>query len=268
MNAQQEVVKQSEVLNRLVLDRHTAEEVGRVEQLWLNPQSHQVMGLTSRSGFLGNKKRSFTWAQIETIGNDSILVKFDPQGVEPEKPESVVSLINHEVWTDAGNKAGKIVDYLFVPQTGTVVSYLFVSSGWRGVLDGIYLLPSTAIASTGSKRVLVPDAIVQAPQYYAEGFNQKVTQAAEFLMEDYMKTHSDWEAIKRGAQNITDQVKDTTEKVTNIAKEKLSEVKAEEQNASQLTDTVKTIDTTAESLPSTPELAESSLPSIPEIPDK
>jgi uncharacterized protein YrrD len=257
MNTQPEVVQQSEVLNRLVLDRRKAEEVGRVEQLWLNPQSHQVVGLTCKSGFLGNKKQSFTLAQIETIGNDSILVNCDPEEVEPEKPESAVSLIGHEVWTDAGNKAGKIVDYLFVPQTGAVVNYLFVSSGWRGVLDGLYVIPSTAIASVGSKRVIVPDAIVQVPQQYAEGLNQKLSQAAEFIREDAKRTQIDLEAIKRGAQSINEQVRDKTEKLTNIAKEKLSEVKAQQQDASQPTDTVKTIDTTAEPLPSAPELPES-----------
>lgn len=258
MNTQQEMVKHSEVLNRLVLDRRTTETVGRVEQLWLNPQSHQVVGFTCKSGFLGSKKQSFAWAQIETIGADSILVNYDPEGIDLDKPEPAFFLIGHEVWTDAGNKAGKIVDYLFVPQSGAIVNYLFTSSGWRGVLDGIYLLPSTAIASAGRKRVIVPDAIVQEPQYYAEGFNQKVAQAAEFLMEDYMKTQGDWEAMKRGAQNIGEQVKDTTEKVTNVAKEKMTDLKSDEQDALELTDTIQTIDTTAEPVPSNPELPENS----------
>lgn len=258
MNTQQEIVKHSEVLNRLVLDRRTTEAVGRVEQLWLDPQSHQVVGFTCKSGFLGNKKQSFAWAQIETIGADSILVNYDPEGIDLDKPEPAFFLIGHEVWTDAGNKAGKIVDYLFVPESGVIINYLFTSSGWRGVLDGIYLLPSTAIASVGSKRVIVPDAIVQEPQYYAEGFNQKIVQAAEFLMEDYMKTQGDWEAIKRGAENIGEQVKDTTEKVKNVAKEKIADVKSEKQDAIELTDTIQTIDTTAESIPNTPELPENS----------
>ncbi len=257
MNTQQELVKQSEVLNQLVLDRGTAEELGRVDHLWLNPQFHQVVGLTCKSGFLGSKKRSFSWAQIEAIGSDSVLVDNSPEEVDLEKSESAVSLIGHEVWTDAGDKAGKIVDYLFVPQTGAVINYLFISSGWRGVLDGIYVLPCTAIASAGSKRVIVADAVAQVPQQYAEGLNQKASQAADFLKEDLKKTHGDWEAIRRSAQNITEQVKDTTEKVTKIAKEKLSEVKAKEQDTTRPIDTVKTIDTSAEPLPSTTDLPES-----------
>ncbi|MCA1993621.1 MAG: PRC-barrel domain-containing protein [Coleofasciculus sp. S288] len=257
MDTQPELIKQSEMLNRLVLDCRTTEEVGRVDQLWLNPLFHQVVGLTCKSGLLGAKKRLFAWAQIETIGTDSVLVSYDPKEDEPEKPDSAVSLIGHEVWTDAGNKVGKVVDYLFAPDTGAIANYLFVSSGWRGVLDGIYLLPTTAIAGAGSKRVIVVDATVQEPQRYTEGLNQKVTQAAEFFLEDYKKTQSDWEAIKRSAQTITEQVKDTSEKVAKIAQEKLSEVKAKEQEASQLDDSVMTIDTTAEHVENTPELPES-----------
>jgi uncharacterized protein YrrD len=251
MNAQPQIIRQSDLLNRLVLDRSTAEEVGRVEQLWLNSQSHQVVGFSCKSGFLGNKKRLLTWEQITTIGTDSIIVNIIPEVIEPEKPSQTTSLIGHEVWTDAGNKAGKIVDYLFDPKTGAVINYLFVSSGWRGVLNGVYLLPVEAISSTGSKRALVADAIVQNPQQYAEGLNQKMSQAADLLREDYKKTQDDLEALKRSAQNIAEQVKDTTETVTGIAKEKLSEA-TQRQDAPQPNETIKTIDTTAQPLPNEP----------------
>lgn len=244
MSTEQEVVKQTQLLNRLILERRTAEEVGRVEQLWLDSQAHQVLGLTSKSGFLGNKKKLFTWAQIETIGADSILVNSSPEGEDAQKPEQAVTLIGHEVWTDAGNKAGKIVDYVLIPQTGAVVGYLFVSNGWRGALDGVYLLLPTAITSIGSKRVIVADATVQVPQQYAEGLNQKMTQATELLKEDYRKTQEDLGALKRGAQNIAEQVKDTTEAVTSKAKEKISEVK--QQQSAQSAETHTTIETTAQ----------------------
>lgn len=253
MNTQLEVVRHGEVLNRLVLDRRTTEEVGRVEQIWLNPQSHQVIGFTCKSGFLGKKKSSFSWRQVETVGADSILVNYDQEIIEPEKPE-LFSVIGHEVWTDAGNKVGKIVDFLFLPQTGDVVEYLFMSSGWRGVLDGIYLLASLTIASVGSKRVIVPDEVVQMPLQYTEGLNQRFSQAAEFLKDDVKRTHLDWQAVKRNAQSMTEQVKEKTQNLTSIAKEKLAEVTAPAQDDS--VEVVKTIDTTAEALPSASELSD------------
>lgn len=275
MNTQLEVVRQTEVLNRLVLDRRTTEEVGRVEQIWLNPQSHQVIGLTCKSGFLGNKKSSFSWRQIETIGADSILVNYDLETMEPEKPE-LFSLIGHEVWTDAGNKAGKIVDFLFLPQTGDIVEYLFMSSGWRGILDGIYLLAPLTITSVGSKRVILPDEVVQVPLQYTEGLNQRFSQAAEFLKDDVKRTHLDWQAVKRNAQSISEQVKEKTQSIseqvkektqnlTSIAKEKLAEVKAQPQDDS--VEVVQTIDITAQALPSAAELSELHLPSNSEVSD-
>lgn len=225
MSMQQSVIRQSDLLNRLVLDRRTAEEVGRVERLWLNPQIHRVEGFTCKSGFLGNRKRSFNWSQIESIGADSIIVNFNAEEfADPEKSEQVFSLVGHEVWTDTGNKAGKVVDYLLVPQTGAVVNYLFSSSGWRGVLDGIYLLSLTDISSIGSKRLLVPDAVVQNPQYYAEGLNQKVSQAAEFIQEDYSKTQGELEAMRRGAQNVAGQFQDKAKQMAEQAKEKAQDV--------------------------------------------
>ncbi len=233
MNTQQQVIQQSELLNRLVLDRSTAEEVGRINELWLSVREHQVVGFTCKSGILGSKKRSFAWAEIESIGADSIMVNLNPDASDPGKPEPPNNLIGHEIWTDVGNKVGKVADYLFVPETGAVVNYLFVSSGWRGRLDGVYVLPISAIASIGSKRVIVADAAVQEPQLFTPGFTQKVTQAAEFIKEDFQKTKLDLDSLKRGGQQITEQVKDKAQFVGDKAKELSEQVKGQAQVAAE-----------------------------------
>ncbi|HAZ49331.1 MAG TPA: photosystem reaction center subunit H [Cyanobacteria bacterium UBA11371] len=233
MNTQQQVMQQSELLNRLVLDRGTAEEVGRVNELWLSVREHQVVGFTCKSGILGSKKRSFAWAEIESIGADSIIVNLNPEANDPGKPEPPSTLIGHEIWTDVGNKVGKVADYLFVPETGAVVNYLFVSSGWRGRLDGVYILPISAIASIGSKRVIVADAAVQEPQLFTPGLTQKVTQAAEFIKEDFQKTKLDLDSLKRGGQQITEQVKDKAQFVGDKAKELSEQVKGQAQVAAE-----------------------------------
>ncbi|MCL1467004.1 PRC-barrel domain-containing protein [Argonema galeatum A003/A1] len=234
MSMQQSVIRQSDLLNQLVLDRRTAEELGRVDYLWLNPKAHRVEGFTCKSGFLGGKKRSFIWDRIESIGADGIMVNFNAEEfADPEKSEQVFSLIGHEVWTKAGDKAGKVVDYLLVPQTGAVINYLFSSSGWRGVLDGIYLLALTDISSIGSKRLLVPDSVVQNPQYYAEGLNQKVSQAAEFIQEDYHKTQTELEGMRRGAQNVAGQWQDKAKLMAGQAKEKAQDVAGQAKERAQ-----------------------------------
>lgn len=233
MNIQQQVIQQSELLNRLVLDRSTAEEVGRVSELWLSTLKHQVVGFTCKSGILGSKKRSFAWAEIESIGADSIMVNLNRDANDPAKPEPPSTLIGHEIWTDAGNKVGKVADYLFVPEMGTVVNYLFVSSGWRGRLDGVYILPIPAISSIGSKRVIVADAVVQEPQQFTQGLSQKVSQAAEFIREDLQKTKLDLDSLKRGGQEITSQVKDKAQVVGDKAKVLREQVKDTAQVAAE-----------------------------------
>ena len=229
MSAEQKLTKQTELLNRLVIDRRTADEVGRVDQLWLVPQSHLVMGFSCKSGFLGKNKRAFTWAQIESIGADSIMVNTSPDAIDPEKSDALVALLGHEVGTDSGNKGGKLVDYLLIPQTGTVVYYLFSSSGWRGVMEGIYLLPPEAVSSAGSKRVIVQDDAVLSPQHYAAGLTQKVGQAAEYLQEDYEKTVDHWENLKRRTQAGTEGVKRGAQQLAEELQERAQEVQAQVQ---------------------------------------
>lgn len=56
-----EVLKQSDLLNQLVLDRNTMEELGHVDVLWMHPPVHRVLGFICKSGFLGTKKQHLIW---------------------------------------------------------------------------------------------------------------------------------------------------------------------------------------------------------------
>jgi uncharacterized protein YrrD len=224
MSTAQQIVKRSELINRRTIDRRTAEEVGRVDQLWLDPQSHRAIGFTCKSGLLGSKKRWFAWAQVDTVG-ENVFVSINPELPELHQPEQAVSPIGLEVLTDAGNKVGSVVDYLFDVRKGSVLSYLFKSSGWRGVLDGIYLLPVAAISTIGSKRAIVSEAAVSEPQQYAEGLHKKVGQVAEFLQEDLDKTLKNVEGVKRSAQSLAEKIQDKALEVREVAQEKVADLK-------------------------------------------
>ncbi|NEO23295.1 PRC-barrel domain-containing protein [Moorena sp. SIO4A5] len=226
-------IKQSQLLNRLVLERQTTEEIGHVDQLLLDYQAHRVVALRCKSGLLGTKKRYFAWGQIESIGTDSILVNTSKHHKTQENTESWDSLIGHEVWTDAGNKIGKLVDYLLKPKSGTVVNYLFSDVGWHGVMDGMYLLPPVAISSIGSKRVIVLDAVAQNSKQYGEGLNQKIGQATDLIKEDYQKTVQEFQAVKQKAQHIPEQLKDKAQSVTEQLKDKAKATTAQFKDKAQ-----------------------------------
>ncbi|MEG4346848.1 PRC-barrel domain-containing protein [Microcoleus sp. A003_D6] len=222
--SQQQIVKRSELLNRRTIDRSTAEEVGRVDRLWLDAPSQRAIGFTCKSGLLGSKKTWFAWAQVDTVG-ENVFVTINPELPELPQPEQAVCPIGLEVLTDAGNKAGTVVDYLFDVRTGSVTDYLFKSSGWRGVLDGIYLLPVSAISTIGSKRAIVSETAVSEPQEYAEGLHKKVGQVAEFLHEDFDRTLKNVAGVKRNARSLAEKLQDKALEVRDVAQEKVAELK-------------------------------------------
>ena len=222
--SQQQIVRRSELQGRRTIDRRTAEEVGRVDRLWLDANSQRAIGFTCKSGLLGSKKTWFAWAQVDTVG-ENVFVTINPELPELHQPEQAVCPIGLEVLTDAGNKAGTVVDYLFDVRTGAVTDYLFKSSGWRGVLDGIYLLPVVAISTIGSKRAIVSEAAVSEPVQYAEGLHKKVGMVAEFFQDDFDKTLKNVEGVKRGAQNLAGKLQDKALEVRDVAQEKVAELK-------------------------------------------
>lgn len=231
MSTSQQIVRRSELLNRHTIDRRTAEEVGRVDRLWLDPHKQRAIGFTCKSGLLGSKKRWFAWAQVDTVG-ENVFVTINPELPELHQPEQAVCPIGRSVLTDAGNKAGTVVDYLFDVRTGSVTDYLFSSSGWRGVLDGIYLLPVAAISTIGSKRAIVSEAAVSEPVQYAEGLHKKVGQVAEFLQEDFDRTLKNVAGVKRNTQSLAQKIQDKALEVRDVAQEKVAELKQRQRHES------------------------------------
>lgn len=218
-------IKSGDLLNRLVLDYKTTEKVGRVKQLWLDVKTHQVTGLTCASGMLGREQHSFSWDKIETIGKDSILVNLEEQE-EVEQPELIDRVIGLGVWTDGGNKAGKLIEYCLDPQTGAVVDYLFVSNGWRGITHGTYRLPPSGVISIGSKRIIFAEAMVENPVQYEEGLGGKIRHAQESIKEDYVHSQEDFAVAVKNTQKFASQLQEKAQQATEKAKEKLSEFKA------------------------------------------
>lgn len=228
--ASDSAIKHSDLLHRLILDRSTTEKLGRVGQVWLDMNAHQVVGLTCTSGLWARHQHSFTWTQIETTGTDSILINAQA-GPEPQKPASTVVAVDHELWTNAGNKAGRLVDYRIDLQSGAVTDYLFVSNGWRGITEGVYRLPAPAIVTVGPKRVIAEDAAVQNAQQDAAGLSHKMTQTATILKEDYTQSQQDFATGMQGAQEATEQLKAKTQQIASQAQNRFSKLKSQMQQS-------------------------------------
>jgi uncharacterized protein YrrD len=226
--AETQVIKRHDLINRRVFGKNV-EEVGKVDQCWVDPQSHQVIGFTCKSGFLGKNKRWFAWSQVDTVG-ENILLNINAEESTTQQPEKAMVMIGSEILTDGGNPVGALVDYFLDVKTGGVVNYLFKSSGWRGVLDGIYLLAPTGISSVGSKNLIVASEAIADPQQYMEGINQKVGQAKDVLTKDLSNTMKHVEGVKGVAQNLAEKLQEQAQ----IVKEKAQAVKETAQEQAQI----------------------------------
>ena len=247
------LIKRSDLLGRLVIDQRTTEELGHINQLFVDTQSHQVARVSCKSGLLGRTIHVFNWEDINSIGTDSVLINWNADA-SLELSDAMNSMVGHELWTDSGNKAGSINDYCLNPETGKVTDYLFVSSGWRGVKEGAYRLPGDAVISVGRRRVIVKVEAVESAEQFSAGLQDKFTQAVEFIKEDYAKTQADMTSLAEGAQTAASKLQESTQQVVGQAKEKAADVQGHLQTvvhsvAEQVQETAASVQKKVESSP-------------------
>lgn len=199
-------IRQSELLNQLVLDRSTMEELGQIEIVWMYPQVHRVLGFVCHSGFLGKQKAAFKLKQITALGENSVLVTAKPTETDAERVRQLESLVHCEVWSDQGNRVGQIIDFVFDLETGEIQSYLLVAGRLTALTDGIYQLPPRKIISLGRKRVLIAEATIARLDLYQGGLKQTLRKAGEWLKEDLEQVTEEWRSWQQEAQAKTQQV--------------------------------------------------------------
>jgi uncharacterized protein YrrD len=217
MTTPSEVIRQSDLLNELVLNRNTLEEIGRVEVLWMYPQAHRVLGFICKSGLLGNQKYAFQLSQIDALGDSGVITHAQPEKTEAEKVRQLESLIGLEIWSDEGNRLGKIIDCLFHLHTGEITHYLFVSSGWASLVGEVYQLPPSQIQSFGKRRVLVSESAAARFNLYRPGISQKLSQATEAFREEAVQ---EWSTITKRAETTTEQAKTRAQEFSQQFKQK------------------------------------------------
>ncbi|MGF1514579.1 MAG: PRC-barrel domain-containing protein [Elainellaceae cyanobacterium] len=220
MSIPENSIKQSKLPGRLILDYETTETLGRVDCLWLEPQSHTVAGLTSKEGLLGRHQHMLPWSCIKKIGEDSILV--EGQGVDANiaKPDAAF-IAGHELWTDEGKKVGHVVDYIIDPDTGAVVSYLFKPKGWSGLMDGVYHLPPGSVESIGNERLIAQADAIRQSEKYEQGLEQTLSSAQELVKGDLAKTKDDLTTVAERGRSLAAQLKEKTQSISRQVKEKI-----------------------------------------------
>ncbi len=183
-------LNRNKLIDRLIINYTTTENVGKLANILLDLEKHQVKGIISKSGLLGREKCYFLWEQIESIGKDSILVSYDSE-VEMKSSELKNTLVGAQLWNDSGNKVGVITDYLFDQESGKIISYLFTSNGWRGITDGVYFLAPENVITLADKRLIAKNESVENAEKYSDGIASTMGKVTDFIKEDYEQTMED-----------------------------------------------------------------------------
>jgi uncharacterized protein YrrD len=222
MTAEEAYIRSSQLIDQLVLNRNTLDELGKVEVLWEYPQAHRVLGFICKSGRFDQRKTAFNLDQLETIGTSGALVTSDPVETDVDRVKQIQSLVGSEVWTDTGNRVGKIIDHVFHLKTGSIRQYLITAGGLAGLAGKTYALYPSQILSWGSRRVLVSAAIVEGLEVYKPGLQDRVLKFGEGLRDD-----QSLQSLMDRAKNKVDRAKTKAQILAEQAKERVRDLSEE-----------------------------------------
>ncbi|MEN8443604.1 MAG: PRC-barrel domain-containing protein [Cyanobacteria bacterium J06555_13] len=245
------LVTRTDLIGRLVIDQQTTEELGHIHQLFVDSKSHTVATISCKSGFLGRNMRSFKWVDISSIGTDSVLISGTDE-TALEMPDTVSPIVGAELWTDSGNKVGSISNYCLDTETGKVTAYVFVKSGLQGIKDGSFLLSCDAVISVGRKRVIAQENALKNAEQFSSGLQGKLSQAVEFVKEDYAQSQADLSAFVSSAQPAATKLQESAQQLATQAKETAGAVQGQIQTtvhqvAGQVQETAASVQTKVES---------------------
>lgn len=234
--AEAAIIHQSSLIGRRVLNRNTADDMGLIQEIWVDPRHHQVLGFGAGAGPLGIKRRIFLWSQIESMGDGAVVVS-TLNGIEREKPAFAEQVLGREVWTDEGNRVGRLLDYRIHRETGDVQDYLFSSDSWGGLAHGVYALPPTAVISMNAQRLLAATTAIAQADLYTGNLSQ---QARSFLQGELEQTRQDLSSVVQGAQAIAQQLKQTTQNLASKGKTQITSATQQvQEKAGSLTEQTK-----------------------------
>ena len=226
-----DLLRHSTLQDRLVLDYDTTESVGAVEALLVDVKQGRVEGLVCKAGLMGRQKERLSWGQLASIGTDSVVVRSHPSSGS-ERLMAAQPAVSLEVWTEAGNIAGQIVDFQFARNSGEVVWYLFAPEGSTALGDGLYGLRPSDILSAGRKRVMATAAAIEQADRIADGLPPVTAPSPEFL-QDGSPTPQDWQSLVKGAKQLGQTVQQRAQELKDYTQGHLPELTEQLQGQTQ-----------------------------------
>ncbi len=118
----------TEAKGRRVVSRASAEELGRLEHIVVDPPRAQIVSLVVGRG---RKAMIVAWEQVSGFGPDAMMVA-DEESLHPPSDDhqrdaaaGKLELIGRPVLDDMGNDLGTITDIVFDPVSGAIETLVF-----------------------------------------------------------------------------------------------------------------------------------------------
>lgn len=211
----------SELIGGQVFDRETKAELGRVETLWMYPQSDRVLGFIIKSGLLGKNKAALNIKQIRAVGPQIVWVEGTPTATNADRVKQLESLIGLDLCSEGGDRIGRIVDCQFNWKTGEIVEYRFATNQVEALTGDTFALHPAYVLSFGKKRVLISDRAAKAVLDQPVGIQRKLAALKDNLKTEYTQVSSDVLTI---AQQAKQTAKTRAKGLSEIAAEQLEQL--------------------------------------------
>jgi uncharacterized protein YrrD len=215
------LITHSDLVGGQVFDRDTTEDLGRVETLWMYPQSDRVLGFIVKSGLLGKTKAAVNLKQIRAVGPQIVWVEGKSTATNADRVKQLESLIGLDLCTEGGERIGRIVDCQFNWKTGEIVEYRFATNQLEAITGDTFALHPAYVLSFGKKRVLISDRAAKAVLDQPVGIQRKLAALKDNIKTEYTQVSGDVLTI---AQQAKQTAKTRAKSLSEIAAEQLEQL--------------------------------------------
>jgi uncharacterized protein YrrD len=157
----------SELKGRSIVDVNSAKGIGHLEDLVLQLDTREIIGLRIKEGGLFSHTNAISISALQSVGKDALTVQLPVEATSTGKADSskdtvlekgpgLNSLINKQVVSQGGKLLGQISDITLDPSNLTITGYE-VKEG--GLLGKKHSLPESPELTFGPEIVVIPDAL-------------------------------------------------------------------------------------------------------------
>jgi uncharacterized protein YrrD len=158
----------SEIKNRAVVDLDSAQKIGQLESLVLDPAYREVVGLKIKSGGLFGPTEFLPISRLKNIGQDAITISQpleaavasgsqDTSDSQLKNLPDLQHIVGKQVVTSNGKLLGDIHDITLDSSNLAITGYE-ISTG--GLFAKKHQIPATQEINFGPAMVVIPDQLV------------------------------------------------------------------------------------------------------------